>query len=163
MCTGDKKYDCACSSSIGVSTISLRGTSLKSGGRIPDWDASGTIPACDDGDPLSRTRSPYSVSTWEFVRRFGSTAPRRRLLKGLLDYRAELNGAGITEGMQWIDGSFVEHVEFLKGRPPADIDLVLLFAIPCGHTQSGLLGEFHIYSIREGRERSLRSMHFRFR
>ena len=90
---------------------------------IPDWDSSAVIPALDAEDPTSRGRSPYKASLLHVVRRFGVTRARRRLLRGLLDFRSELNGAGLVQGFQWLDGSFAENVELREGRDPGDIDL----------------------------------------
>jgi hypothetical protein len=48
----------------------------------------------------------------------------------LLDLRLALQRIGITEGIQLIDGSFVEDVEVTRLRPPADIDVVTIAARP---------------------------------
>jgi hypothetical protein len=34
---------------------------------------------------------------------------------------------GVPIGFQWIDGSFVENIEKLEGRPPGDMDVVTFF------------------------------------
>ena len=111
-------------------------------GSIPEWNSSGIIPANDPDNPVSPQRSPYSVSISDIVIRFGVTEERRRLLKGLLGYRSELHSAGIVEGFLWIDGSFVENVEQLEDKPPGDIDVVVFFCTPCGHTQKTLYHDF---------------------
>ncbi len=105
---------------------------------IPDWDADGVIPPIDLADPVSDKRSPYVVSLFDLLARFGNTEPRRDILKGLLDFRAELHKAGLTQGFQWIDGSFIEDIENIESRPPGDIDVVTFFYIPDGHTQESL-------------------------
>lgn len=51
-------------------------------------------------------------------------------MKGLLGYRADLRAIGITDALQWLDGSFCEDVERIRGRPPGDIDLVTAFFRP---------------------------------
>ena len=38
--------------------------------------------------------------------------------------RAALQAMGIKQGVQWLDGSFVEDIETLERRPPRDIDVV---------------------------------------
>ena len=108
-------------------------------GRIPDWNNAGLLPPFL-GNPASRRgRSPYRASLSETMVRFGSAGGgRRELLAGLLDFRAALHGAGLTRGFQWIDGSFVEDVESLRGRAPGDIDVVTFFYIPEGHTEESL-------------------------
>lgn len=74
--------------------------------------------------------SPYKSTISAFVKRFAVTAQRANLLKGLLSFRASLRAAGIVDGFQWVDGSFVEDVEKLRSRPPADIDLVTFASRP---------------------------------
>ena len=51
-----------------------------------------------------------------------------------MDYRNAFYAAGITQGFQWIDGSFVENVE-RRHRPgkeprPYDIDVVTFYSPP---------------------------------
>ena len=101
---------------------------------IPEWDDYGLIPSFEEAVPTSLYRSPYTVSILHLVARFGNTEPRRRLLTGPLNFRAELNRADITQGFQWIDGSFVENVEVTRDRSPADIDVVTFYYTPDGHT-----------------------------
>ena len=109
---------------------------------IPDWDYDGVLPAIEVDEPTSRFRSPYTVSLSNLVERFGDTQPRRRLLRGLLDFRTELHGAGLTRGFQWINGSFVVNVEKRNGRPPDDIDIVTFLYVPDGYTAETLLQNF---------------------
>ncbi len=71
--------------------------------------------------------------------RFGDSTIRRDLLSGLLDYRAALHAAGLLEGFQWIDGSFVEDTTFHSGREPGDIDVVTFFRLPAEQDQSALI------------------------
>jgi hypothetical protein len=66
----------------------------------------------------------------ELVSRFGTSGERCALLEGLLDLRLALQRLGITEGIQWIDGSFVENIEARRSRPPGDIDVVTIAARP---------------------------------
>ena len=101
---------------------------------ILDWNYDGVLPAYDVDDPVEGIRSPYTVSLVDLVERFGNTQRRRRLLRGLLDFRAELHKAGLVQGFQWVNGSFMENVEQNDGRPPNDIDLVTFFYIPEGDT-----------------------------
>lgn len=74
-----------------------------------------------------------------FCQRFGTTPERRAILRGLLDLRAALANAGFTESHQWLDGSFVEDVEQLRGRPPQDIDVVTFAALGDGPAQRAKL------------------------
>ena len=105
---------------------------------IPGWTDGGILPAADPDDPTSRARSPYIVSLAALIARFGFTEERRRLLSGLLDFRAELHRAGLLQGFQWINGSFVERIEDTADRPPNDVDLVTFFHIPEGETIQSL-------------------------
>ena len=105
---------------------------------IPEWDISGVLPASDEGDPTS----PYLASLSDVVTRFGDTGERRRLLRGLLDFRAELHNAGLVRGFQWIDGSFVENIEDIEGRSPRDIDVVTFLYVPNPYTQESLVQAF---------------------
>lgn len=98
---------------------------------IPPFNASSVLPPfIGDAPGLHATMSPYRTDLLTFVRRFATTGQRAILLAGLLDYRAALGRAGVASGFQWIDGSFVEHVEVIRGRPPADIDLVTFSPAP---------------------------------
>lgn len=105
---------------------------------IPAWTDSGVLPANDPDDPTSLARSPYNVSLAGLIVRFGFTEERRRLLAGLLDFRAELHQAGLSQGFQWINGSFVERIENIADRPPNDVDLVTFFHVPRGETIQSL-------------------------
>ena len=90
---------------------------------IPHFDGSGTVPFIY-GDPTSSLRSPYEVGFEDFAKSFCTTPERAEILIGLLDLRSELSKFGVSDGFQLIDGSYLEDVERLRGRPPSDIDLV---------------------------------------
>jgi hypothetical protein len=72
----------------------------------------------------------------EVAHRFCTSPERVALLRGLLEYRADLRAAGIPDGLQWIDGSFCEDVETTRRRPPQDIDVVTLVVRPMAHVAS---------------------------
>jgi hypothetical protein len=61
--------------------------------------------------------------------RFGTSRERKDILRGFLAHRQALLGLGIY-GVQWLDGSFVENIEFTQGRSPNDIDVVTFFVRP---------------------------------
>ncbi len=109
---------------------------------LPGWDATGIIPPNDPDAPVGTARSPYVVSLLALTAKLGNTEPRRSLLQGLLNFRSALHIAGLTQGFQWIDGSFVENIEETADRPPNDIDVVTFFHVPDGHTQESLLQGF---------------------
>lgn len=91
---------------------------------IPDWNSAGVIPPIRSDEPTGPERSPYLVSLVDVVLRFGSSPERLAILDGLLRLRAALHSTGITGGFQWLDGSFLEHVELTESRAPGDIDVV---------------------------------------
>ena len=103
---------------------------------IPPWNAAGVIPPINPISPTSAKRSPYFVSLSDVVLHFGASADRRAILDGFLRYRQRLHAAGLVSGFQWLDGSFLEQVELLDGRPPKDLDVVTFFHLPPGATQS---------------------------
>lgn len=91
---------------------------------IPPWNAIGLLPPIDPEIPTSPYRSPYPVSLKDLVMRFSTSPERKAVLKGFLSYRKELHRIGIQDGIQWIDGSFLEDVEKIERRAPRDIDVV---------------------------------------
>lgn len=106
---------------------------------IPDWNISGLIPPIRPNQlGHSPDRSPYRISLMDVINKFSHTLERQKILKGFLDYRQQLHGIGLTEGFQWLDGSFMENVEILRGRPPKDIDVVTFYVMPNGMTQTDL-------------------------
>jgi hypothetical protein len=104
---------------------------------IPPLNLSGVLPPFTGQDPSERAEcSPYLARISELVSRFGTSRERCRLLEGLLDLRLSLQRIGITQGIQWINGSFVENVEAVRSRPPADIDVVTIAARPVSDPQA---------------------------
>ncbi len=105
---------------------------------VPGWDFSlewtvdRFLPGNDPADNVSSKRSPYFLSLPDFVYRFGHSAEWLDLVNGFLRYRALLQQAGVGAGFQWVNGSFVEDVERIRGRPPADIDVVNFIYLPGG-------------------------------
>jgi hypothetical protein len=102
---------------------------------IPSLTASGALPPFIGQDPTRRADcSPYEAPISALRTAFAHTPAREALLVGLLDYREALRAAGIADGFQYIDGSFTEDCERLRGRPPGDIDVVTFAALPCAPT-----------------------------
>ncbi|MFH1113078.1 MAG: hypothetical protein V1792_04085 [Pseudomonadota bacterium] len=100
---------------------------------IPDWNIAGVLPPIRPGEDGHGTdRSPYAVSLRRVVERFATSSQRIDILQGLLSYRSELHNAGISNGFQWLDGSFAEQTELLESRHPNDIDVVTFFCLPPG-------------------------------
>ncbi len=91
---------------------------------VPDFDHNGVLPP-HLGMPTERAKlSPYPVTSFEVCAKLGASPERRTILRGWLELRAALRLLGHTTGFQWMDGSFVEDCELLRGRPPGDVDAV---------------------------------------
>jgi hypothetical protein len=75
-------------------------------------------------------RSPYVATGEQLVQAFCTSAERAAILRGFFQFREALRANGLTEGLQWVDGSFVENCEAVKGRPPGDVDVVSLIHRP---------------------------------
>ena len=94
---------------------------------IPTFDHNLVIPP-HLGDPVNaRQLSPYPCTTLDLCQRFGTSDERRLILGKFLDFRDRLRGVGLTNGFQWLDGSFLEDVETRESRPPKDLDLVTVY------------------------------------
>lgn len=125
---------------------------------IPSWGPDGLLPANYLKDPTSTFRSPYVVSLVDLVQRFSTSQERARVLDGFLRYRAALHGAGLTQGFQWLDGSFLERIELLENRPPNDLDLVTFFNFPTGAAAQQLLtGHPGLLPLDEQSQQALKS------
>lgn len=98
---------------------------------IPSMNASSVLPPFVGDEPGQRaSMSPYTAEILEFAARFGISFERVVILRGLLSYRTALRSIGVNDGWQWLDGSFVEDVEAIRHRSPADIDLVTFARLP---------------------------------
>lgn len=96
---------------------------------IPQWTPEGVLPPIDQGDPTSFDRSPYETDLISLVDRFATSAERCEILHGYLEHRKNLHRIGLRDGFQWLDGSFIEYIEVIEGRPPKDIDVVTFLRI----------------------------------
>jgi hypothetical protein len=99
---------------------------------IPNWTNRGVLPPVNALQATSAERSPYKVKLLDVVMRFATSTERCQILKGFLDYRAALHSMALTQGFQWLDGSFSEDVELLEMRAPKDIDVVSFVNTPAG-------------------------------
>jgi hypothetical protein len=97
---------------------------------IPPWTQNGVLPPVNADDPVGAERSPYQVSLVDVVLRFGTSPERRNILEGFLNLRKKLHENGFVDGFHWIDGSFLEDVELIDKRPPADVDVVTFTSAP---------------------------------
>lgn len=97
---------------------------------IPNFNCNGVIPP-HNGNPVQPADvSPFRATTLELCQKLATSAERRTILQGFIGYRTALRQFGISSGFHWIDGSFTEDVERLRGRAPGDIDVVTFFHLP---------------------------------
>lgn len=122
---------------------------------IPEWDTAGVIPPIAPGaSGASPHRAPYRATMIEVVRRYGRTQERRAVLRGLLELRRRLAEVGLADGFQWLDGSFVEDVETLRSRAPADVDVVTFAHLGDDAEQQRRFAEYaYLFDPRETKAR----------
>lgn len=110
---------------------------------IPHFDLSGVLPPYLGPDAAERgLTSPYETDVLEVAQRFATSRERAEILRGLLRYRQALAGIGVVDGFQYLDGSFVEDVERVRGRPPKDIDVLTFFYRPPHAMDHHLFSDF---------------------
>lgn len=99
--------------------------------------------------------SPYLTTLSDVALRFGRSLERVEILRGLIVYRSELRRIGMTDGWQWLDGSFLEDVEAIRMRPPADIDLVTFARVPGDSTTKRQLAmdNIHLFNATQAKAR----------
>lgn len=100
----------------------------------------GIIPPIDETDPTSLARSPYEMDIIKFVTMFALTPARIKILRGFLLFRSALALAGLSDGFQWIDGSFTENIELIERRSPNDVDVVTFFNFQPGDDDQIVFG-----------------------
>jgi len=94
---------------------------------IPDFDDNSVLPP-HRGDPRDPSDvSPYPCTSLELCQRFSTSPDRREMLENLLTFRERIRSCGITQGYQWLDGSFLEDVETRENRAPNDLDVLTLY------------------------------------
>jgi hypothetical protein len=108
---------------------------------IPGWTMEGVIPPHNPVSPVSVERSPYRVGMVDFILRYSTSANRRKILEGFLNFRQALQNIGLIHGFQWVDGSFLENVEYLEHRSPNDLDVVTFAYLPNGLDQRDLFNQ----------------------
>jgi hypothetical protein len=97
---------------------------------IPAFDGRSLLPPFLGADETTPDRSPYSTTMSELLASLGTTPVRENLLFGLLKYRELLKSTGYVQGIQFIDGSFVENIERRESRDPGDIDVFSFLVRP---------------------------------
>ncbi len=117
---------------------------------IPDWNIQGLLPPIKPGESgESPKRSPYEIDIASLIDHFTTSKQRCKILDGLLRYRQALYNAGIKEGFQWLDGSFMQDIETQESRPPNDIDVVTFLIIPDIFNESRVKELFDIQYTKE--------------
>lgn len=103
---------------------------------IPKHKESGILPPFLGDEPgrAKADQTPYRVTIEEVVARFGTSQRRREILRGFLSYRRTLRSVGITLGVMWVDGSFIDVMK----REPGDIDMILLVEPPLAWQAGGI-------------------------
>src|SRR3954465_457010 len=78
---------------------------------LPPFDHNLVLPP-HFGDPVQFDElSPYPCTRLHRCKRVGTTPERRATLGRSLDFRERLRAEGLLNGLQWLDGSFLEDVE----------------------------------------------------
>lgn len=96
---------------------------------IPSLNLAGTLPPFTGATSADPGMSPYLATMREIAEKFCTTEARVNLLRSWVRHRKALAALGLS-GHQWIDGSFCEDIERLRGRAPDDIDVVSLLVRP---------------------------------
>lgn len=113
---------------------------------IPNFDHNLVLPP-HLGNPVNRGQlSPYPCTTLDLCQRLGTSPERRAILGKFLDFRKRLRGEGLTNGFQWVDGSFLEDVETRESRSPKDLDLVTVYWGYDRTFQTGLASRFREFA-----------------
>lgn len=106
---------------------------------IPPFDHNNVLPPFLTSPSNPGDQSPYRCEILEFCQRFATSAERKEILKGFIQFRIDCNAYGI-KGIQWIDGSFVENVEISESRNPRDIDVVSLILLHDSTEEARIMG-----------------------
>jgi|AntAceMinimDraft_17_1070374.scaffolds.fasta_scaffold17834_2 hypothetical protein len=94
---------------------------------IPEFDHNLVLPP-HKGDPrVPADISPYPCFSLDLVHRFATSPERMVILRGFLEFRQRLRSHGLTNGYQWLDGSFLEDIEQRENRAPNDLDVLTLY------------------------------------
>jgi hypothetical protein len=94
---------------------------------IPSFDHNLVIPPHIGNPTNSDQLSPYTTDTLALCQRFATSPERIAILRGFLAFRERLRNEGILNGVQWLDGSFLEDIEAREHRPPRDMDVVTFY------------------------------------
>ena len=128
---------------------------------LPNFNAEGILPPFYGGTiTTGSSHSPYDTKAVQVVQTLCTSDTRRKIAAGWLGHREGLRQAGVTEGFQWIGGSYLEN------REPRDIDVVTFFNATEVASQVGLnKSEFmtqhrHLFFTSETKARFLVDAYF---
>jgi hypothetical protein len=99
----------------------------------------GLLPPVNSNDDTHPDRSPYFCTMTELCSALGTTDHRRALLRNLIGYRSVIASDDFVQGVQFINGSFVENIEATEQRQPNDIDVFSILAPPAKYIQTPAL------------------------
>lgn len=92
---------------------------------IPDYTISGVLPPYLGITPtIPASMSPYLTTLTRIAAKMCGSDQRKAIFRGLIAYRQQLAQIGMTDGIQWLSGSFMEDIESLETRHPNDVDVV---------------------------------------
>jgi hypothetical protein len=106
---------------------------------LPTFNMRGLLPPINGPDDTHADRSPYFCTMTELCSALGTSDHRKGLLRNLIGYRALIASDDFVEGVQFINGSFVENIEEIEGRNPNDIDVFSILAPPAKYVNSPAL------------------------
>lgn len=91
---------------------------------IPYFNHNNVLPPHKSSPVNKDDISPYSCTILELCYHFSTSKIRIEILKKFILFRQRMNTFQITDGFQWVDGSFVENIEVSENRDPSDLDVV---------------------------------------
>lgn len=94
---------------------------------IPDFNINGVLPPYLGSPTDSREMSPYHSTSLEVCKRFATNENRVDILERWLVFRKKMSDGGMTVGVQWVNGSFVEDIEMIDPNRPGDMDVTTFF------------------------------------
>ena len=110
---------------------------------IPDFTISGVLPPYLGMTPANgAAMSPYQTTLARIAGKLCGSPERKEIFRGLIAYRQQLADIGLSDGFQWLSGSFMEDIEGLETRHPNDVDVVTFCHRPPGAGDDVAFGAF---------------------
>jgi hypothetical protein len=111
--------------------------------QLPGFTISGLLPPYVGSDPtIPQLTSPYPTTIDVLTQHFATSPKRGEILRGFLAFRQTLASLGISDGFQWLNGSFCEHIEMREQRDPVDLDVVTFFRRPAAFKDDSVFANF---------------------